>query len=442
MADLTIPYGLTAENRMVNAMVVPRGAACGCRCPACQRPLIAHQGESDRAWHFQHEPDASGAATVCVNAYETSIHLKAKDIILAHTSLTIPALVARYQQQTKQLHPERQQSYLPRDKEVWLGDISRRPDVMVEVEGAPFAVEVFYRHACPPEKIADFATRDLTSIEIDLSLYAPLIVADEAALTRVVLGSAKRRWLFHSRQAEIDRDFAAECIEQERLAAEREAARQAVLAEQARQRAEEAAKAQAAERERQAQLSAEMAAKEAEDRRRWSEQAAIDRAQRVVEAEERRRLEALSAAEREAAVIAASLARHDADGTSQRCMICQQPNSPFGFGLPPAPTLWACMGHRATVEGLWTPGPYVPCPGPAGPPGCLPAPRRRRCGSSPGDDRARLCPKFNSGHGNLPVRACVARAQHHAGAPQQDRPDLDPLPDLPRRPPAGATRNA
>lgn len=33
---------------------VPRGAACGCICPACTSPLVARRGE-EREWHFAHE---------------------------------------------------------------------------------------------------------------------------------------------------------------------------------------------------------------------------------------------------------------------------------------------------------------------------------------------------------------------------------------------------
>jgi hypothetical protein len=44
-----------------------------------------------------------------------------------------------------------------------------------------------------------------------------------------------------------------------------------------------------------------------------------------------------------------------------RCLICGAP-ARFGFGLPPRPTLWACAAHRAAVDALYVPGPYVPLP--------------------------------------------------------------------------------
>ena len=44
-----------------------------------------------------------------------------------------------------------------------------------------------------------------------------------------------------------------------------------------------------------------------------------------------------------------------------RCMMCGARAS-YGFGLPPRPTLWACVGHRATIDTLFKPGPYSPLP--------------------------------------------------------------------------------
>jgi hypothetical protein len=45
------------------------------------------------------------------------------------------------------------------------------------------------------------------------------------------------------------------------------------------------------------------------------------------------------------------LIRDDARGEAQRCDVCNTPYSPFGFGLPPKRTLWACAAHRAYVDG-------------------------------------------------------------------------------------------
>lgn len=52
MAELFAALGPDGDVRFVDE--VPRGVACGCRCPECFSPLVAKQGEA-RAWHFAHE---------------------------------------------------------------------------------------------------------------------------------------------------------------------------------------------------------------------------------------------------------------------------------------------------------------------------------------------------------------------------------------------------
>ena len=47
--------------------------------------------------------------------------------------------------------------------------------------------------------------------------------------------------------------------------------------------------------------------------------------------------------------------------SDQLCFRCGKP-ARFGYGLPPRPTTWACLGHRALVEATWVAGPYVPLP--------------------------------------------------------------------------------
>lgn len=344
MPEQTIPYGLDATDRMVSARHVPRGLACGCRCPACQRPLVAHQGAVN-AWHFQHTPDAHGASSACATAYETSIHRKAKDIILAAAAIRTPALFARHGDRVRQAIPPRSMIHKPLAAEAWLGEIRRRPDVLVETETGQMAVEIFYRHRCPPEKVAAFSQGNIAALEIDLSGCKPDIVEDEHALTALVLTSARRDWLFHPDKARLDAELGTEIAEQQRLAAQIAAAKQRgqrerEAAEQAARDAERAAKA---ETQRRARAEAENAQQWQQIREARAREARLwEETRPIREAEAKRKAEADA---RTRAII-----RDDANGTSQRCHICQKPYSPFGFGLPPKPAIWACRDHRAQLD--------------------------------------------------------------------------------------------
>lgn len=55
---------------------VPKGLECGCICPCCYEPLVAKNAGAKRIHHFAH---ASGVE--CEGAYESMLHLLAKDKI-------------------------------------------------------------------------------------------------------------------------------------------------------------------------------------------------------------------------------------------------------------------------------------------------------------------------------------------------------------------------
>jgi hypothetical protein len=80
-------FALNNEGRIVHVDEVPRGGDCGCRCPACDGPLIARQGEI-RGWHFAHRQDAD-----CETAVETSLHRAAKQLLHDEPGLMLPGLL-------------------------------------------------------------------------------------------------------------------------------------------------------------------------------------------------------------------------------------------------------------------------------------------------------------------------------------------------------------
>ena len=150
------------------------------------------------------------------------------------------------------------------------------------------------QHACGPEKIADFRSHGLASIEIDLS------ASRTRAAQRGAGPDARRSWLFHPGKAEADARFAVEEAERERLARERAAELQRgreawAVAKAARQAAED--RARDAERE--------------EERRRW-------RVEAEARAAEQRKIRAdaqilLEAERREQEIRIAEDRRYDAE---------------------------------------------------------------------------------------------------------------------------------
>jgi len=87
------PYGLLDGNVMT-ADVVERGLACRCMCPDCGERLIANHGTGIKQPYFSHE---SGAE--CEAAYETALHLLAKEVLAEERRILLPPLKVTVDQQ-------------------------------------------------------------------------------------------------------------------------------------------------------------------------------------------------------------------------------------------------------------------------------------------------------------------------------------------------------
>jgi hypothetical protein len=230
MPELLMPFAVDPAGNLAAAADVPRGADCRCTCPECHQPVIAKQGDHYR-WHFAHHAtDHAAGANPCAGAPETQAHETAKRIILAASALQIPPTSARYGDTTHLVSDARMIPFTTATAEVWLGDIRRRPDAIVLTEHGPLAIEIWVAHRCQPDKLADFAARNLAAIEIDLTAYRKSLPTPQA-----VLATARRQWLHNPRQAELDAELAQQ--EQARVA-ERLAAEAAETAQRLAQQQE------------------------------------------------------------------------------------------------------------------------------------------------------------------------------------------------------------
>lgn len=78
-------YGLTADG-LVPISKVPNGLACGCTCPGCRQPLVAKNHRHNRKMaHFAHY-----SGTSCAGAFESALHLLAKEVFQKHKTLFLP----------------------------------------------------------------------------------------------------------------------------------------------------------------------------------------------------------------------------------------------------------------------------------------------------------------------------------------------------------------
>ena len=121
----------------------------------------------------------------------------------------VPALVATieglFDSQTRISGASRRATF---DRvEVERGHDGFRPDATAFEGQTALAIEVLVAHEVPLEKVELLRARGMTAVEIDLSRYRRGLPDDPAVFADAVLSSAPRKWLFHSRQAEVNDQF-------------------------------------------------------------------------------------------------------------------------------------------------------------------------------------------------------------------------------------------
>ena len=177
---------------------VPRGAACNCICPGCNKPVIARQG-TEREWHFAH---AKGDA--CQEGYEVSVHELAKQIIRQRCELLLPALDVSVSATDAfgQLLEEREHVLNSRRihlDECWTGKQSGEAtvDVIGRIRDREILVEITVFHRLMPEKLERLVSTGIASLQIDLAEFRVTQATRSQIEAAIFENERNRHWLYH-----------------------------------------------------------------------------------------------------------------------------------------------------------------------------------------------------------------------------------------------------
>jgi len=200
-----VPFGLR-DGRVWAPAEVAKGKACGCVCPGCGAPLAAKAQTSRRKRpHFAHLTDSG-----CHTGLETGIHLRAKQLIVEHRRLVVPAWVSdpidmpnppHARDQEGRLHWGRQVDHPTRNVELREIEIERsfetyKPDAVAQDEVGELLIEIRVTHAVGDIKAARVQAQGRRMVEIDLSQLHRDIPHDLAAFEHAVLDdAANRSWI-------------------------------------------------------------------------------------------------------------------------------------------------------------------------------------------------------------------------------------------------------
>ena len=184
-----LPYGLKADGTLAHIADVPFGLACGCTCPGCGTALVARKGKV-KAHHFAHHTDRA-----CVGAWESTLHILAKEVIAAAQEISLPTAIAVHGNLFGHVAAARLFAYDAAASEVRMGTII--PDIVLHGRGRQLLVEVHVTHPAEDAKLDELRLRGLPAIEIDLS-KAPRHAPREHHAD-LILRTAPRRWLFNAK---------------------------------------------------------------------------------------------------------------------------------------------------------------------------------------------------------------------------------------------------
>jgi len=199
-------FALNNEGRIVHVDEVPRGAECGCRCPACDGPLIARQGDV-RGWHFAHRQDAD-----CEGAVENALHRAAKQLLHDESGLMLPKLLVSESWAASDglrhsgsalIEP----CWIDFDQVLLESTVGLiRPDVLGLQGARSWIVEIRVHHAVDADKCARIAGIGWPAIEIVLDPLGCESWTPESLRREVVDRHDNKQWLHHpERTALVDK---------------------------------------------------------------------------------------------------------------------------------------------------------------------------------------------------------------------------------------------
>ena len=154
-----LPYGLK-DNQLVSIHDVQKGLDCECVCPACKTRLLAKKGDKN-IHHFAHYRGQD-----CPNGLETTLHLKAKEIISKASYFNLPPV--KLLQFGDPLFSTKRLYFQKVDIEKSVRNVI--PDALLYVKGRrqPIALEFTVTNSPDKFKIRRLYELQLPSIEIDL----------------------------------------------------------------------------------------------------------------------------------------------------------------------------------------------------------------------------------------------------------------------------------
>ena len=182
-----LTYALNKDGNLVHIDEVNNGIKCACYCPHCRAPLIAKNAGTQRNHHFAHTN-----VQECEGAFESSLHLLAKEILQEAGMIMLPlSIIDDFPSGAVHIHDV--------EVEKWDERYGIRPDAEgIMDNGERLLIEIYVSHKVDYKKRKIIIDNHLKCIEINLNRYfqSEKNVLDEAKLKEFLIDTDKEReWI-------------------------------------------------------------------------------------------------------------------------------------------------------------------------------------------------------------------------------------------------------
>lgn len=176
-----LTYALDENKKLVHIDSVKKGGACKCVCPHCNKSLDAKNGGEIREHHFAHSH-----GNTCEGAYETALHMLAKEVILEEQCIMLPISdEGSFPSGLVKLHHVEQ--------EKWDNTFGFRPDIEGIMEnGERLLIEILVSHKVQRKKHDIILKNNLKCIEVDMNW----VDLDKSTIRTFLLNDVEnRKWI-------------------------------------------------------------------------------------------------------------------------------------------------------------------------------------------------------------------------------------------------------
>lgn len=169
-------------------------------CPCCNEIVIARQGKKN-AWHFAHKSKG-----YCEGAFQTSLHLMAKDILQKTKIFYLPAVNTESHLLYDRINTKPIEIHKGGAINIDNVILEKRteniiPDIIMNSGERTFLVEIFVTHKVDNEKRNRIKNLGISTIEIDLSNFDREITEEQ--LTPILTRNSKNKyWIWNKIAAE------------------------------------------------------------------------------------------------------------------------------------------------------------------------------------------------------------------------------------------------